>query len=409
MNKITHLPPISVLTFVVGLIGGVSATALLSQQQISFTQPSHQVSSESVQPTQQLPSDNKVSNHLQRTVQQASFIAPQLYQDNGQMVTGNVSDWQHTFQALTRPGDQEQFMMNLIEANMRQSPEKVLAFLEDLKPSRVRSAAIERALTIYAETEPENALKQAGRLLQGSEANNAYVEIAHVWGANNPAEALAWVSQQPENQLSFSVLENVVSAATQFDPNQMRSLINNGNLSDSQTGLAARALAGVWSQTSPNDATAWAKEYAAKTGDSKALASAYLNWATQDPAKAVVALKTETGKFSSGLAPEIAEIWSSQNPKSAAQWATNLPGDQRNTAIGNVAQTWASSDPEGALKWAASLSQDNRKTALQNIALRWSVSSPQAFEQKLATLPSNLQQELRSGLTVADKGHTAVN
>jgi len=318
---------------------------------------------------------------------------------------GGPAEWLAGFNALGAPPDKERFLAELIEAEMRRRPQEVLAFLRALDASRLRGAAIERALGVYAEKSPEEAVKQAGLLLRGGERINALAGIAYAWGASDPPSAIAWIARQTDQKLAMPMLENMVSAAAQADPQNIRRLIEkDALLSGEQRGLAARALAGVWTQHAPQEAVEWAKGYSAQSGDARILATAYLNWATLDPAAAARALGTEDKAFSVGLAAELAGLWASQDPKSAAEWATSAaPEQQRGEALGNVADAWADSDPEAALEWASLLPRDDagRAAALQGAALRWSLRGRDAFERKLAELPADLQEEIRGGLAAA--------
>jgi hypothetical protein len=387
----TPFSPSPTLAFALGLFIGAAATLWYKSNSEFFSDNSKQVNESS----HLMAADKAPPCKPTQTSPKAPTMATQPIYQQDDVVFGTPADWQQAFRTLMLPQDQERFMINLVESNMRQSPAKVLDFLTALETNSLRNAAIGHALTIYAETSPINAIAQANQLLQGIEHNNTLIEIAHVWGGNNPSEALAWVGQQTDSKLGLTVLENVVSAAAQTDPNQMQVLLEKSLLNTQQSALAAKALAGVWAQTAPQDAIEWAKQYSAKSGDSNALSSAYLNWATTDPASAVAALTNENNNFSSKLTPEIANIWSHNNPKAAAEWAAQISaGDMRAQAIGNVAETWAISDPESALQWASSLTQDDKNNALRNVVLNWSLHDPQAFARKLNAMPGNLRQEI---------------
>ena len=384
----------STLIFATGLFVGIGIMSLYKPDKDLLSQSSEQVKGSIESPNSHKNTNSQV-NSGQETEKTPSMAENPIYSQD-EVVLGKPEDWRSAYQAMLTPQDQERFMINLIESNMRQSPNEVFDFLKSLDSNALRNAAIAHALTIYAESSPINAIEQANQLLQGNENNNAIVDIAHVWGGNNPGEAVAWAGQQVNSKLGFKVLENVVSAAAQANPNQMQSLLQNSQLNVEQNKLAAKALAGVWAQTAPQEAVQWAKQYAIKSGDNSALTSAYLNWATADPASAVVALNGEQNSYSSTLMPEIADIWSQQNPRSAAEWATNIESSETRTkAIGNVAQIWTDSDPGAALKWASSLPGNDKEAALQSVALCWSSQDSQVFNQKISTLPNNLRLEIQ--------------
>lgn len=312
---------------------------------------------------------------------------------------GGMQAWSAALRELTSPAERDRFLFSLNETLARSRPDEVIEFLRQLPPSISRSGALEHALGILAETAPEKALGLVGGLLQGMDANNAYVSIAETWGEIDPRSALAWAARQGDAALGQLAAENIVAAATRIDPAQARDAVAAAqDLSPEQRRLAVRAVAGVWAQTDGPAAIAYAKS----AGSGDAVGIAYLNWASKDPARAAAQAAGEDAETLAKIGPQIAGLWAHHEPQAAAEWLGKLPvqaGAER--AWGEVAGSWAQADPRGALDWAMTLPADGaaRAAAVQSAATSWSRMSPDAFKQRLAALPPDARTEIEQALS----------
>lgn len=312
---------------------------------------------------------------------------------------GGAQEWMASWEAFSRPPDREHFLQSLIESLGRQRPDEVLAFLKSLPASPARSHALTHELLVLAEASPARALTLTSETLQGIEAQNAQGAILEHWATVNPREALAWAASQPVAARSLEAVEQTVAAAAAVDPAQTRQLLESlQNLGPEQRQTAGRALVGVWAQSAPAAALAWAKAAAASgTAAQDLVQIAYLNWAANDPATAAAALARNDPALLPTAAGELAGMWAQADPPAAAAWLlANPAAGGREPAIGQIAGTWALSDPTAAMDWARQIPPTDpaRTEALRSASLFWLRSDPDAFQRHFSTLPAEVQREI---------------
>ncbi|HEX8371925.1 MAG TPA: hypothetical protein VF585_04035 [Chthoniobacterales bacterium] len=304
--------------------------------------------------------------------------------------------WNEQYDQLKSLREKQDFLANLLETEGKR-PEAILDFLAKLPRNRLRDEAMQNALQLLGETNPVLAIKRIPELLSSVDAHNAYVGIGEIWGKKDPAAALSWASSQPPSEFASGMMEQIVSSGTTVDPQKMTTLLAGATFPKPEDReLAYRALAGVWAQTDPAGAVAWARQMANQTNLPAPVSSAYLNWATVDPAAAAAAVRNEKPEVLNQVLPELAHIYAENAPEEAARWASGLaPGPAQTEVARSVASAWAQSDAPTAMKWAMSQQGDLRQASLQAVSLQWTRANPEAFEKFAAQQSPESQTELQ--------------
>ena len=319
-------------------------------------------------------------------------------------VRSEPKHWNAAYAELKTPKEQEAFLRDLV-ANHLTDAAVLLDFLEKLPVSRLRNGAIVETLQILAQNRPLSAIERIPRLLTGPDAHNAYVAAAEIWGRTDPKAALGWITLQPRSDFSAVMLEQIVSSGASDNARDVRDILTSTTFQTPQDReLAFRALAGVWAQSEPVEAIAWARQVATNTGSSEALSIGYLNWSTIDPAAASSSVLKEDGNFVARVLPEIAGIFASNSPEAAAKWTATLPATASKTAaVTAVAQTWAELNPGAAMSWAVTQPAETRSAAMLGTALKWSRMDVDGYKAFTETLSPQMQTELNTLLANASQ------
>jgi hypothetical protein len=294
----------------------------------------------------------------------------------------------------------------------REAPDQALASLQTLDPTKQGSDATS-ILAGIAATDPQRAAKWLndpanrmtafpliGHFLAGS--------IAKEWARQDPAAALQWASELPDNQRTGAYI-GLMGTLASTDPDTAASLVT--RLEDGGPRREAiKNIATLWAKNDPQAAMTWA---ASLTGDDRksAMKEALGSWAGQEPLLAAKYLESLNAKeITADQLKAVAEPWLNHAPADAVNWVANRPGgDAKNDAMSGVmwrwtmtepvaASTWLraqapspardsgiaglalatfDSDPSSALSWAASISDEAKRTdAIQKGMTEWLKRNP---------------------------------
>lgn len=312
---------------------------------------------------------------------------------------GGPTEWMAALERLRVIGERDRFLHGVVDLHARTRFDDVLDFLRKMPPGARRNAAWEHALLLLREQDAPRALQLARTELPGIEGTNAQIALLQQWGAVHPPEALAWAAQQTEPEQALLGVEQVIAAAARVDPQQARGLLENAGLPPEQWLTGARALAGTWAQTEPEQAIAWVRAQSATAATGDALAIAYLNWAAADPARAARTLAADDPALVPEVAERFANLWAAHDPGAAVEWLSKIPPSaERSDALGEVGEIWSRSDGAAALAWARQLPAEDaaRALAVRSVALAWSRHDPAGFALGLAALSGPERAEVQA-------------
>lgn len=305
------------------------------------------------------------------------------------------------FNRLKNFQDKAAFLEGLIEVYARTDFAGSLKFLESLPPSLFKNSAIEKALVIGAETDPQRAAEMIPQLLTGIDENNAYIRVFETWAQQDPATALNWANSNLQGQFQQATFEQIASTWGNQNPAAaLDFFLNNQSLSKSQRDLALRAIVGTWAMSDGEAALSWAANYYQSSHAVDVLQTAFLNYATVDPAVAAAkaALLSDVNARNQ-IIPAIASTWGSVAPHEAATWISTLPaGETRSTAILELAQSWANLDPAAAILWMQKLpaNEPARVPAIREAAQSWDRFNSPQMENFFANLGAEQAQEIQT-------------
>jgi hypothetical protein len=302
-----------------------------------------------------------------------------------------------------------------------------------------RSRLIRELLSQLAETEPLAALELATRIESLRDLERARVAVLEVWGANDPAAALAWANQALANdpaRTRRSQISAIYRGYAQNNPEAafqqalsvsgddrlrhqllddvIETQIEMGGLESaklaidlvSDTALQSslrRELIDEWAAFDPVAAAQYVQSLGedAPTDFKTALIS---EWAESDPVAAAAWLSAlpENDPAIARASALIIQEWTRYDLAASAEWLNSLPpSPELDRAVISYTFRAAEEDPETAMTWAESIEDDRRRTwMMERVAATWKEQDAETFKSYLDA--SELTEEQRSALENAD-------
>lgn len=192
---------------------------------------------------------------------------------------------------------------------------------------------------------------QVALLTDPAARKTASKEVARIWGATAPREAMNWVLQLPDKELQQDVARDILTRWAIREPQEAMAhlLTLPVELRDEATPSLIEAVAGK----NFDDARRFAEQLPAGNAREEALSKIAERWAARDPAAAADYARTlAPGKSRDAALGSIARFWANKEPVAAAQWIAQLPaGDGRVKATAVLVNGWARKDPKAAATW----------------------------------------------------------
>jgi len=223
-----------------------------------------------------------------------------------------------------------------------------------------------RLLRRWADTDPRAAADYVCQEATGSARLAEIRGVAVVWANQDLAEAVAWLTQLPEEDRENGLL-GVAYEATRTEPIEALRLAVELPAGAVRNDLITHA-AGQWATSAPQAAAAWADRIDDGALRERVLASVATAWGESDPvAAATMAVQSlAPGQPRDDALVGIVQRWVQQEPERAAAWVAMFPeGRLRQTALDNVVKLWADQNVEQAGMWLSGLDWGNgRDTAI---------------------------------------------
>jgi hypothetical protein len=229
--------------------------------------------------------------------------------------------------ALVPAGDgRENALRALMDVSARADPAAALAWAQQLPNEADRNTAIETTLNELSSREPKRAIEMAKTALVGPARERAVARALQILASTDPVAASKLISELPP-----------------------------GETQTMTAGTIARGLA----LQDVNAAVAWVRTLTIDFSQWIALNNVLTVWAQKDPAAAMrYVLDLPPGQGQEFAATHLASLIGA-NHQDAIAWAEALPPDTTRAAtFAMIASIWAQRAPADAVRWAASLNED---------------------------------------------------
>jgi hypothetical protein len=233
---------------------------------------------------------------------------------------------------------------------------------------------VERLAEGFARSNPAQALEWAKELPDDDERKDARTTALSIWGSEKPEEAIAWAqTHSGDNDERQANLETVYRSWLKTDLPKAEAWaekLASGPERDRHIGLAASQLATEGQHTKALELLQ--RLPAGQQSELAVQVAGSLVW-ENPPAASRWLSSIEPDENSATLFSRVAAEWSAKDFKAAANWIGTIPaGECRDHAIWGYAYKVARLDPAAAAEWAASTSnEESRVGMLGNIIAAW--------------------------------------
>lgn len=214
--------------------------------------------------------------------------------------------------------------------------EAARAWVNDLPPGEVRSAAQVTFAYEIAQTEPAMALELAMALPASPESDRLIAHSVMLWAASAPGDAAHWASQLDEPALRERLMATIATIWGNSDP------VSAGKLAIESipAGKAqADALVGIvqrWAQADPTAAATWVSKFPQGPLRTAAMENLTIQWGRRDHLKTGEWLNTLQRDASWDAAVSVYALGLAKSHRDLARsWAANIRDAQLRTAVIN--------------------------------------------------------------------------
>jgi hypothetical protein len=269
-----------------------------------------------------------------------------------------------------------------LAAYIKENPNKDFAEVE----TRFMDALVER----WSGVDPPAAAK----FLDGiKDPNSTLVEtaakVAFAWGNVDPAGALAWVRDHPQEADYLFV--QVVKGWARAD-----SAAAGAYIAQHSDDLGAKPAAAVLTEqllrSDPNRAVAWISTLPHSEAKASAEERLTVVWGSKDPATVAHWIQALPRQDQTSVVPFLASVWAGQDWPATRRWIATLGDDLRDGAVSSAIGVSANNvDRTETLPLATSIRDPaERMSTVERIVLDWAASDNAAAEAWIRR--SNLRQ-----------------
>lgn len=259
--------------------------------------------------------------------------------------------------------------------------------LTSLPPNLDASRFQTELFGLWAETEPQAALRKTLSLQRRSTQTSALEKVAKVWSERDPRAALGALSRIDDPELQKAFEAKVLLSWSTFEPESaFEHIVGLEDTSRRRSGLANRALRGI-AQSDPLRALELAERLPG-AGSRWGRHVAMRAWAVDDVSGALTYLENlPATRRRQELQSVVARTYGARDPEGAFAWARNLK-PRSPSVLHAVVDGIARNDPGRAVDAVLSLdSEETQRNAMTMIAAQVSYSGdPEALANRLTTL-----------------------
>ena len=231
---------------------------------------------------------------------------------------------------------------SVAQAIAEAGPQEALALAETFDGADRREMA-RAALTVWAQTDPQAALRALGEVSDAPFSNDIRFSILAQWATAAPEQAFEWARAQKASLENMHLVTMPLQQMAVDDPQRALRL--------------AEKLDGMRKQ--------------------QALAQIVSTWADSDPRAAAAWLESASGDVSQATAA-VAFAFARESPTEALAWASTLPKQARQVALQSLVSAAAMHAPEDAVEVVANIRDPAlREEANVTLVMAWSQNAPQ--------------------------------
>ena len=219
--------------------------------------------------------------------------------------------------------DQSSFTEDLAADWARQDLQGAIAWLHQLSPGSMRDSALAGLLGEWARNDPQQA---SDYILRDSSIRiDSVFSFASAWGQDRPEEAVKWAESLPDGSRKNFVLRSLAQGWASVSPAE--AAVYAVQIPDIPTKEAAvTGIAGQWADTDPGSAASWVESFPDGNLRRKAIVNVAKSWASQDAADAVAWCQSVCDVTQLGSDVNILlSYWFNQDPERAQAWLQNSP------------------------------------------------------------------------------------
>ncbi len=283
----------------------------------------------------------------------------------------------------------------------RESPEQALAYLKNLPYSPSRQVALRTVFETWAETDPEEAIKQAGAQLTSVEFFEVRDDLVSSWARHSVDEALVYWKDLPNDAHRHRLLQRLSYEIAGRDVDEAMRLLaatSHPMIED----LLRYSIINEMAKREPDKAIQWIQETEKGVAQNQSLSALVSGVAQYDPKKASAILK-HLPEF--GARDEIqlvvAREWSIHHLEEAFQWIGNQPsGRKRDALYQAAAHHFAYNKPEDAAQKIDQMPAAIRAEMAGIIGESLAIKDPVAAFQWVETLADPAVKQEALGSTI---------
>lgn len=257
-----------------------------------------------------------------------------------------------------------------------------------------------RAIEIWAESDPAKAIEAAGTIEDAGARNNAVASAVNAWANTDFDAALACALAVPDKGTRGRILLNLADNDRADSQTMFNALVENAP-AGSVFRDAMSKLMGNWARNEPREAAAAVAKLPVGGALAPAVEAIAEEWAGSRADRQQVMdwmLSLPEGSVRNGALRTVFERWGAQDPQMAKQFFA-AQGRANEDALHGLVYGWSQSNPAEAARYAVSLSPDSIPTGPLRIAVgRWAASSPDDAAMFVQAAPEKLRPELTKSL-----------
>lgn len=251
-------------------------------------------------------------------------------------------------------------------------------------------APLQQVATVWAQTDPQEAIRSAMTLTDEATRNTIISTIAQNWAQNDFDGALKFAVSVSDPTQRADILAQFAQTSTDRRQEVFTALLDYMPPGDN-FGRAVRNLVEQWAQSNPIEASIAIKQLPPGKALTEAVRQVAWGWKNRggDPQEMLAwAKELPVGEARNTGIRQVFDNWGTQDPKQAFAAISKLPVESQSAAQQAVAEAWARKSPEDVLQWSSSMTDPNMRANVVDSALRnWASVSPTAAARYLQTLP----------------------
>ncbi len=199
-----------------------------------------------------------------------------------------------------------------------------------------QSDIVRRGLRRWMLVDAPGAARFAQEITDGAARQQAEREVAQIWGAKDPAKAVAWATALPNEAERGEALGAVCIGLGARDPGRGTQLADSLGLRDD--GVVVN-LAGEWAARNGAAADAWALQQPSSPLRDQLIQRVAFVQARTDPAEAAILVVEQipAGPTQAEAVISVVNQWAQLDPAGASAWVAGFPpGSLRERALSEV-------------------------------------------------------------------------